>query len=228
MCTYLTCAAVVYLSAFFWPLHFILFPQGELPREVTSCSSNTSHIWIPILLVYKAVELVFSLIFAFETRKVKVKELNDSKMIVFSVYTIVVSAIALVPTTLLLQNKPTILYAVIGIVLLLTATVLLAIIYVPKVTSLTDAILSMHILVVLWSTIPQPNKCISWLQHRHMCLNALYTPVDVHDWMKHHFSFTDTMHCCRCTHCARIPVERLTWTSPISQPIWVEHTPKAM
>ena len=100
-------------------------------------------------MVYKAVELVFSLIFAFETRKVKVKELNDSKMIVFSVYTIVVSAIALVPITLLLQNRPTVLYAVIGIVFLLTATALLAIIYIPKVTSLTDAILSMHIFVVL-------------------------------------------------------------------------------
>ena len=38
------------------------------------------------------------------------------------------------------------------------------------------------------------------------------------------------MHCCRCTHCTRIPVERLTWTSLISQPTcnWVQHTPKAM
>ena len=87
--------------------------------------------------MYKAVELVLSLIFAFETRKVKVKELNDSKIIVFCVYTIVVSAIALIPTTLLLQNQPTAHYAVIGVVFLLTATVLLAIIYVPKVTSST-------------------------------------------------------------------------------------------
>ena len=108
--------------------------QGQLPQEVTLCSSDTSHIWVPILLVYKAVELVFSLIFAFETRKVKVKELNDSKIIVFSVYTIVVSAIALIPMILLLQDKPTVLYAVTGTVCLLTATILLTIIYVPKVT----------------------------------------------------------------------------------------------
>ena len=80
--------------------------SGELPQEVTSCSSDTSHIWIPILLVYKAVELVFSLIFAFETCKIKVKELNDSKIIVFSVYTIVVSVIIFIPTTLLLQTEP--------------------------------------------------------------------------------------------------------------------------
>ena len=102
---------------------------------MTLCSSDTSHIWIPILLVYKAVELVFSLIFAFETRKVKVKELNDSKIIVFCVYTLVVSAIALTPTTILLHNKPTAQYAVTGIVCLLTGTVLLAITFVPKVTT---------------------------------------------------------------------------------------------
>ena len=106
-----------------------------MPQEVTLCSSDTSHIWIPILLVYKAVELVFSLIFAFETRKVKVKELNDSKIIVFCVYTLVISAIALTPTTILLQNQPTAQYAVTGIVCLLTGTVLLAITFVPKVTT---------------------------------------------------------------------------------------------
>ena len=104
---------------------------------MTLCSSDTSHIWIPVLLVYKAVELVFSLIFAFETRKVKVKELNDSKIIVFCVYTLVISAIALTPTTILLQNQPTAQYAVTGIVCLLTGTVLLAITFVPKVTTYT-------------------------------------------------------------------------------------------
>ena len=146
---------------------FLLFLQGELPQEVTLCSSDTSHIWIPILLVYKAVELVFSLIFAFETRKVKVKELNDSKIIVFCVYTIVVSAIALIPLTLLLQNQPTVRYAVIGIVCLLTATVLLAIIYVPKVTPSTDCILNtllsyynterIYVHRSIAVTLPQPN-----------------------------------------------------------------------
>jgi len=85
--------------------------------------------------VYKAFKLVFSLIFAFETRKVKVKELNDSKMIVFCVYTFVVSAITLIPTSLLLYKQPTAQYAVTGIVSLLTATVLLAITFVPKVST---------------------------------------------------------------------------------------------
>ena len=203
MCTYLTHKCPSGLSSC-WPWHFILFPQGELPREVTSCSSDTSHIWIRILLVYKAVELVFSLIFAFETRKVKVKELNDSKIVVFSVYTIVVSAIALIPTFLLLQNRPTVLYAVIGIVFLLTATALLAIIYIPKVTSLTDAILSMHILIVLWSTIPQPIAYLGFSIDMCAWMHCTHLWMSMTEWN----TFTDTMHCCRCIHCTKIPVER--------------------
>ena len=98
---------------------------------------------MPILLVYKAVELVFSLIFAFEMRQVKVKELNDSMMIAISVYTIVVSGIAITPIFILLQDKPTVRYAVVGIVCLLTATVLLAMMFIPKVIPIfTDYILS--------------------------------------------------------------------------------------
>ena len=110
---------------------------------MTLCSSNTSHIWIPILLVYKAAELVFSLILAFEMRQVKVKELHDSKMIAISVYTIVVSGIAIIPISIVLQDKPTVHYAVTGVVCLLTATILLAMMFIPKVIPIfTDAILS--------------------------------------------------------------------------------------
>ena len=108
--------------------------------------------------MYKAVELVFSLVFAFETRKVKVKELNDSKIIVFCVYTIVVSAIALIVLILVLQDKPTANYAVIGVISLLTATVLLAVTYIPKVTPSTDNPVSCTIKIR--RTIPQTNTIL--------------------------------------------------------------------
>ena len=203
-------------------LHPILFFQGELLQEVTLCSSDTSHIWIPILLVYKAVELVFSLIFAFETRKVKVKELNDSKIIVFCVYTIVVSAIALGPTNLLLQDKPTTHYAVIGVVCLLTATVLLAIIYVPKVTSLSDVIQSMN-MHVLYDTLPlKPNKLVYPLSSLPVACSGTHLQCPLlkkHNILLLVIIMLIPCTAYRCTHCTRIPVEMLTWTSPISQTI---------
>ena len=151
---------------------------------MTLCSSDTSHIWIPVLLVYKAVELVFSLIFAFETRKVKVKELNDSKIIVFCVYTLVISAIALTPTTILLQNQPTAQYAVTGIVCLLTGTVLLAITFVPKVTTY---IYFVHQLVnvhgVVYILIESLHKISPWFQNICICMNyhLLFWTLTIND-----------------------------------------------
>ena len=105
----------------------------EIPSEVHVCTSESSQIWIPILAVYKGVELVFSLIFAFETRKVKVKELNDSRMVIFSVYTIVVTAIAVAPVLAFLAEEATIKYAIAGIICLASSTLLLGMNFIPKV-----------------------------------------------------------------------------------------------
>ena len=105
----------------------------KIPSEVHVCTSESSHIWIPILAVYKAVELVFSLIFAFETRKVKVKELNDSRMVIFSVYTIVATAIAVAPVLAFLAEAVTIKYAIAGIICLASSTLLLGMNFIPKV-----------------------------------------------------------------------------------------------
>ena len=106
---------------------------GELPTEVYQCTSESVQIWAPILLVYKIIEIVFSLIFAFETRKIKVKELSDSRMVIFSVYTIVVAGIAVTPVIVLLGDKVTVKYAIIGIICLVSSTVLLGMNFIPKV-----------------------------------------------------------------------------------------------
>ena len=82
---------------------------------------------------YKAVELVFSLIFAFETRKIKVKELNDSRTIIFSVYTIVVAGIALAVIFSQVKDQVTVKYAINGFIILALSTMLLTINFVPKV-----------------------------------------------------------------------------------------------
>ena len=97
------------------------------------CTSESVQIWAPILLVYKIIEIVFSLIFAFETRKIKVKELNDSRMVIFSVYTIVVAGIAVTPVIVLLGNMVTVKYAIVGIICLVSSTVLLGMNFIPKV-----------------------------------------------------------------------------------------------
>ena len=107
--------------------------NGELPTEVYQCTSESVQIWAPILLVYKIIEIVFSLMFAFETRKIKVKELNDSRMVIFSVYTIVVAGIAVTPVIVLLGEMVTVRYAIVGIICLASSTLLLGMNFIPKV-----------------------------------------------------------------------------------------------
>ena len=83
--------------------------------------------------------------FAFEVRKIRVKELNDSNLIIFSVYAFIVSVLALIPLLFTLNTYPNVLYGIGGAVLLLSATVLLGINFLPKVSF----ILYMHIWICL-------------------------------------------------------------------------------
>ena len=76
---------------------------------------------------------MLSLFFVFENRKIKIRELIDNRVILFSVYTIVVACVALTPIIVLLYQNANALYGVMGAILMLTVTVLLCINFVPKV-----------------------------------------------------------------------------------------------
>ena len=77
---------------------------------------------------------MLGLFLAFETRNVKIKELNDSKVISFAVYTIVITTICLLPIGFFVRDV-TIAYSVIGLLIMGTITVILSMIFIPKVRS---------------------------------------------------------------------------------------------
>ena len=54
-------------------------------------------------------------------------------MVIFSVYTIVVAGIAVTPVIVLLGEMVTVKYAIIGIICLISSTVLLGMNFIPKV-----------------------------------------------------------------------------------------------
>lgn len=110
--------------------------SGSLPVQVYFCTSEYVEVWLSILLAYKVLEVIICLLFAYEVRKIRVKELNDSKLIIFSVYAFVISIFALVPLIFTLQQKPNIFYGIAGAVSLLAVTILLGINFIPKMYSL--------------------------------------------------------------------------------------------
>ena len=93
----------------------VLFQNEDLPDSVGLCRARDRFIWLTILFAYKGILLVIGMFLAFETRKVKIRQLNDSKLIGMSVYGIVVLSIALSVIGILLERYVNEFFAVMGI-----------------------------------------------------------------------------------------------------------------
>ena len=86
-----------------------------------------------MFFAYKGFILLAGLFLAFETRKVKIKSLNESRLIVMSVYGTVIISVTLTPIGFLLQNFPNVQYGIIGIMILLSISLILGLVFVIKV-----------------------------------------------------------------------------------------------
>ena len=104
-----------------------------LPQIIDVCNAEQRFIWLGILFTYKGILLIAGLFLAFETRNVKIPQLNDSKLIGMSVYGIVVLSVALAAMGILLETFVEVYYAVMGIMIMLGTTCLLCLIFIPKV-----------------------------------------------------------------------------------------------
>jgi hypothetical protein len=109
--------------------------DGSLPTLYYECVSPSNSIWLPILAVYKITEVVLSMIFTFEVRKIKVKGLVDSRMITFSAYIIVLS-ILVIPVVIILSSQPNVRYGILGALCFVAPILLLCLNFVPKMYSL--------------------------------------------------------------------------------------------
>ena len=89
--------------------------------------------WLSVLFAIKGLVLLAGLFLAFETRKVKIKSLNESRFIAMSVYGAVIVSIALTPIGFFLENFPNVQYAIIGIMILLSISLILGLVFVTKV-----------------------------------------------------------------------------------------------
>ena len=86
-----------------------------------------------MLFFYKGLILLVGVFLAVEIRKVKIVSLNESRFIGMSVYGAVIVSIALTPIGFLLEESPTTQYAILGIMVLASATIILILVFVSKV-----------------------------------------------------------------------------------------------
>ena len=111
-----------------------MLPDLQLSRDVVlACTSNTHDIVLSVLLIYKSIYLWVGLFLAFETRKVNIEALNDARFIALAVYCSVLTCIPLVPIGILLSQQPQARYGVLAGGIFFAITVILCLLFVPKV-----------------------------------------------------------------------------------------------
>ena len=126
-------------------LHLFLFQEREIVTLYFTyiCSSTARDIFLGVLYGYKMVLQIVALVFAFATRKVKVKGLNDSKYIAAAIYvTSIVLAVIIVATYSLREFVD--LYPTLFCTgFFIGTTVILGLVFVPKVGTLGT--------IIMWS-----------------------------------------------------------------------------
>ena len=110
-------------------------PTAEIEQFfVHVCQSHGQQALLAVLYSYKGLLQVTALILAFRTRKVKVKGLDDSKYIAAAIYITSIVLAVIIVATYTLADYVNVFPAVVGAGFLLGTTIILVLVFVPKVS----------------------------------------------------------------------------------------------
>ena len=108
------------------------------------CSSTARDIFLGVLYGYKMVLQVIALVFAFATRKVKVKGLDDSKYIAAAIYVTSIVLAVIIVATYSLKDFVNVFPALFCTGFFIGTTVILGLVFVPKVGTLHTSANASH------------------------------------------------------------------------------------
>lgn len=88
-----------------------------------------------VMYGYKGLVLVFGLFLAYETRSVKVRQINDSRYVGMSIYNVVVLCLITAPVTLVIASQQDAAFAFVSLAIVFCCFLSMALIFVPKVSN---------------------------------------------------------------------------------------------
>ena len=103
---------------------------------IAVCKSKSRDIALGVLYGYKALLQIVAILFAFSIRKVKVKGLDDAKYIVTAVYVTSIVTAVIIVATYTLYDYSNALSAVLCSGIFIGATIILLLVFIPKVRDL--------------------------------------------------------------------------------------------
>ncbi|XP_041973799.1 gamma-aminobutyric acid type B receptor subunit 1 [Aricia agestis] len=101
--------------------------------ELEHCESEHNTVWLGVMYGYKGLVLVFGLFLAYETRSVKVRQINDSRYVGMSIYNVVVLCLITAPVTLVIASQQDAAFAFVSLAIVFCCFLSMALIFVPKV-----------------------------------------------------------------------------------------------
>ncbi|KAK0159683.1 hypothetical protein PV327_010775 [Microctonus hyperodae] len=114
-----------------------LSPHGDddarIRPELEHCESENNSIWLGLIYAYKGVVLVFGLFLAYETRSIKVKQINDSRYVGMSIYNVVVLCLITAPVTMVIASQQDASFTFVALAIIFCCFLSMALIFVPKV-----------------------------------------------------------------------------------------------
>ncbi|XP_013398211.1 gamma-aminobutyric acid type B receptor subunit 2-like isoform X1 [Lingula anatina] len=114
-----------------------LFQETDGKRLITkheSCTSELKTYWIGGLLAEKGLLLIFGCFLAFETRRVFVPELNDSKYLGMCIYNTCVLCGVGASVAMIVSERPAITFAFSSLCIIASAATTLGLLFVPKIS----------------------------------------------------------------------------------------------
>lgn len=100
------------------------------------CHNEDSVVWLAFAYAYRGLLQLAAMFMAFNTRRVKIKVLNDSKEIAVIVYFSSLMLVLLAVVEFTLNKYHEVYAALIGLTLLVEATILLTLVFIPKASQL--------------------------------------------------------------------------------------------
>lgn len=113
-----------------YPLYLLYCAFAKIQVEV--CRSQHTQTWLGVLYAYKGLLLVVGVYMAYETRHVKIAQLNDSQYIGLSVYSVVITSSIVVVLANLIAERVTLAFITITALIITSTTSTLCLLFVPK------------------------------------------------------------------------------------------------
>ncbi|KAJ8971646.1 hypothetical protein NQ317_001395 [Molorchus minor] len=106
--------------------------DAQIRPELEHCESHNNNVWLSLIYAYKGLVLIFGLFLAYETRSLKVKQINDSRYVGMSIYNVVILCLITAPVTMVIASQQDASFAFVALAIVFCCFLSMALIFVPK------------------------------------------------------------------------------------------------